>query len=144
MLRTKNIRELDLNPDNPWEEILASIAWAIRSMYHTTLGATPAQLVYGRDMIYPVQYIAQWDIIRKRKQQLIDKSNTTENRKRVKYTYNVGDKILKTVDVLQRKLDSPTEGPFNITKVNNNGTVDIRKGIVVEMVNIRRIKPFFE
>ena len=95
-------------------------------------------------MIYPVQYIAQWDIIRKRKQQLIDKSNTTENRKRVKYTYNVGDKILKTVDVLQRKLDSPTEGPFNITKVNNNGTVDIRKGIVVETVNIRRIKPFFE
>ena len=72
MLCTKNIRELDLNPDNPWEEILASIAWAIRSTYHTTLGSTPAQLVYGRDMIYPVQYIAQWDIIRKRKQQLME------------------------------------------------------------------------
>jgi len=144
MLRTKNIRELDLNPDDPWTEVLASVAWAIRSTYHTTLGATPAQLVYGRDMVYPLQYIAEWDIIRKRKQSLIDKSNTTENRKRVKHTYNVGDKILKTVDIIQRKLDNPTVGPFSITQVHNNGTVEIKKGVTRETVNIRRIKPFFE
>ncbi len=49
-----------------------------------------------------------------------------------------------TVDIIKRKLDSPTEGPFKITKVNTNGTVEIRKGIACETVNIRRIKLFFE
>ena len=65
MLRAKNIANLQLNPDEPWTEVLASVAWEIRSTYHTTLEATPAQLVYGRDMIYPIQYIAEWDLIRK-------------------------------------------------------------------------------
>jgi hypothetical protein len=36
----------------PWSKILASVAWAICSTFHTTLGATPGQLVYGRDMLF--------------------------------------------------------------------------------------------
>eukprot|EP00957_Ditylum_brightwellii_P108798 8299385-Ditylum_brightwellii.AAC.1 len=40
--------------DDPWGEVLASIAWAIRITYHTMLGATPGQLVYGHDMLHDV------------------------------------------------------------------------------------------
>ena len=36
---------------------------------------------------------------------------------------------------------NPREGPFQILKVNNNGTVHLHKGIVIETVNIRQIKP---
>eukprot|EP00957_Ditylum_brightwellii_P069684 5292087-Ditylum_brightwellii.AAC.1 len=32
--------------DDPWGEVLATTAWAICSTYHTTLGATPGQLIY--------------------------------------------------------------------------------------------------
>ncbi len=33
-------------------------------------------------------------------------------------------------------------GPYEITQVNDNGTVRFQKGIVNDVVNIRRIKPF--
>ena len=31
------------------------------------LQATPAQLVFGRDMIYSLEYVAEWDILLKKK-----------------------------------------------------------------------------
>jgi hypothetical protein len=36
------------------------------------------------------------------------------------------------------------EGPYEITQVNDNGTVRFQKGIVNDVINIRRIKPFHE
>ena len=43
-----------------------------------------------------------------------------------------------------RKLSTPKMGPFTIERVYNNGTVAIRKGPVVDRVNIRRIHPYHE
>jgi hypothetical protein len=34
---------------------------ANRSTYHTTLQATPCQLVFGRDMIHNIAFRANWD-----------------------------------------------------------------------------------
>ena len=75
MLRTQNLKKLNFDIEDPWSPILASVAYAIRSTYHTTLGATPAQLIFGRDMIYPLAFIAEWDIIERNKQRLINKNN---------------------------------------------------------------------
>ena len=144
MLRASNIGKLQLKPVDPWSEVLASVAYAIRSTYHTTLQATPAQLVFGRDMIYPIQYIAEWDLIRQRKQKLIDKNNQSENAKRVEYDYIVGQKVLLLKTDIHRKLDDPTQGPYTIHQVHTNGNVSILRGAVIERVNIRRIKPYFE
>ncbi len=47
MLRTFELEERELDPDNPWSEFLTAVGYAIRSTYHTTLEATPAQLVFG-------------------------------------------------------------------------------------------------
>jgi transposase InsO family protein len=144
MLRASNIANLQLSTEDPWTEVLASVAYAIRSTYHTTLQATPAQLVFGRDMIYPLQYIAEWDVIRKRKQALIDKNNERENSKRVDFDYIVGQRVLLLNTDLQRKLDDPTQGPFKIVQTHTNGNVSILRGSVIERVNVRRIKPYFE
>ena len=58
MLRVKNITALDIDPVDPWTNILASVAWAIRSTNHMTNGASPAQLIFGRDMVHPLTYTA--------------------------------------------------------------------------------------
>ena len=50
MLKTKSLVEREFDVVDPWGEILASIAYAIRCSYHSTLQATPGQLVFGRDM----------------------------------------------------------------------------------------------
>jgi hypothetical protein len=49
--------------------ILVAIAFALRSMYHTTLQATPGQLIFGRDMVLNVQHLTDWTAIKAHKQQ---------------------------------------------------------------------------
>ena len=51
IIRTFNIQEMDLDNENPWEGILSSTMFAIRSTVHTTTQHTPSQLVFGRDAI---------------------------------------------------------------------------------------------
>jgi hypothetical protein len=53
---------------------------AIRSTYHTTLQATPCQLVFGTDMIHNIAFRANWDQSQKRKYGIINKSNQKENK----------------------------------------------------------------
>ena len=47
-----------IDMDDPWSGILAAAAFAMCSTYHTTLHAMPGQLVFGRDMILNMQYLA--------------------------------------------------------------------------------------
>jgi hypothetical protein len=53
---------------------------AIRSTYHTTLQATPCQLVFGRDMIHNIAFRENWDQIQKIKQCIINESNQKEKK----------------------------------------------------------------
>lgn len=74
----------------------------------------------------------------------MDKTNLRENKNRVDFEYKIGHKIyIKNVGI-QRKMDCPKEGPFEITDVFTNGTVRIQHGNVNEHINIRRIEPHFE
>jgi hypothetical protein len=94
------LRSFDLENENNHENIgkyesnsfdyfLQSTAWkmCIRSTYHTTLEATPCQLVFGRDMIHNIAFRANWDRIQKRKQDIINMSNQKETR--VKFLKNI-------------------------------------------------------
>ena len=56
-----------LDGDDPWAGILAPTAFAIQSMYHNMLQATPEQLVFGRDMILNTPFVSEWVSIRQRK-----------------------------------------------------------------------------
>jgi hypothetical protein len=67
------------DPDDPWGGILVAIAFALRSTYHTTLQATPGQLIFGRDMVLNVQHLTDWTVIKARKQQIIHKNNRIQN-----------------------------------------------------------------
>jgi hypothetical protein len=58
ILRSFDLEQENLEEDNPFEYFLQSTAWAIRSTYHTTLQATPCQLVFGRDMIHNIAFKA--------------------------------------------------------------------------------------
>ena len=48
---------------------------------HTTIGATPMQLVFGQDAILNIFHKASWQLIKKRKHELACKNNTPENKK---------------------------------------------------------------
>ena len=145
MLRTENLDEKDLDKYDPFGEICSNLCWAIRSSYHTTLKATPGQLIFGRDMVLDVEHISDLFSLRKQKQIKIDAANKRENAKRVDYDWQVGDLCLIKKDYhgeIIRKVEFPNEGPYKIIQVHTNGTVRIQRGKVTERINIRRLRLF--
>ena len=51
---------MDLDNENPWEGILSSTIFAIRSTVCTTTQHTPSQLIFGRDSILNINQEANW------------------------------------------------------------------------------------
>jgi len=143
-LRTFELEDRELDKKEPFREFLSATAFAIRATYHTVLECTPAQLVFGRDMILPVAIHANWERIRAQRLNAITKNNKRENKKRIPYTYEVGDKVLYNKHGKLRKLSTPRRGPYTVAAVHDNGTLTIRLGAVSERINIRHITPYFE
>ena len=141
IIRTFNVPAMDSN--DPWTGILAATMFAVRATYHTTLQASPMQLVFGRDAILNITRITDWEHIRQRKQARINENNRRENLARRAHNYSIGDKILVKARK-NSKHELEYSGPHEITQVNDNGTVRFQKGIVNDVVNIRCIKPFHE
>jgi len=144
MLRTFKLEEQELDENDPWSPFLAAASFAIRSTYHTTLGATPAQLIFGRDMLLPIQFKADWALIHERRQQEALRNNRRENDKRIQHEYRVGDQVCKIRPGILPKLASKRDGPYTVHAVYNNGTISIRKGAVRETINIRQVHPYYE
>ena len=85
IIRTFELENNYLNEKDPIKGVLAAAAFAVRSTYHTTLKKMPGQLVFGRDIIFNIQHVANWEFIKKNKQQHIDKNNIAENAKCMAY-----------------------------------------------------------
>ena len=135
------LRSFDLNPKDPFDKFLTAAAYAIQSACHTTLGYSPAQLVFGRDMFMPVNFQVDWEKIKANKQNRMHKNNERENLKRKPHQYSAGD----LVTVVERpgiipKLSFPWHGPYGLTAVHDNDTITIQKEpFVTDPVNIRRV-----
>ena len=65
-----------------------------RETYHTTLQASPMQLVFGQDAILNIKHVADWEHILQCKQLRINHNNKRENMHQNNHQYRVGDKIL--------------------------------------------------
>ena len=117
-------------------------------MLHTTTNATPSQLVFGRDAFLPIGFQADWSYIAERKQHLIVKNNERENAKRAPHQYVVGDVVLIKKNNSRKHGGSQALGPFGITQVYNNGTVQLRRqtpsgNAKYETWNIRQLRPYY-
>jgi hypothetical protein len=124
------------DPDDPWGGILAAVAFALRSTYHTTLQATPGQLIFGRDMVLNVQHLTDWTAIRARKQQITHKNNRIKNSKRIPHHYQVGNLVILKNNRGANKYEQSYSRPYRITQVNTNGTVHLKINAVMDTVNI--------
>ena len=133
-----------MDDKDPFEEFISATVYAIVSTYHTTLQATPGQVVFGKDLLIPMQFNVNWARIAFRKQNTIHQSNHRENKRRHPYRYKVGDKVLLERPGKTAKMSSPRTGPYKVLEVYENGTVRIQRGVVIQRVNIRRLTPYRE
>ncbi len=54
----------------------------------------PGQLIFGRDMVFNVQHLTDWTVIKAHKQQKIHKNNRIKNSKQIPHHYQVGDLVM--------------------------------------------------
>jgi hypothetical protein len=143
MMRTFDTSTIDDHDEDPFAGVISAICWAVRSTYHTTLKATPGQLVFGRDMIFNIRHQADWQLIHERKKARIDDNNDRENARRREHDYAQGDRVLITKADFN-KMEPSREGPYTIARVHANGTVTIQKGLALQRINIRQCTPYVE
>jgi hypothetical protein len=147
LIRSQQIRgKSDLVGGN-WDGILSAVGFAMRATVHTTMRATPSQLVFGRDAMLNVGFEADWQYIKERKQRLIVQNNKRENAKRLPHEYSVGDQVLVETDPNRKHGEDRYIGPFEVTAVNDNGTLTLRQdtnrgGAVFQTWNLRNIVPY--
>ena len=96
-------------------------------------------------MLFDIPYIADWNKIGDNRRHQTDLNNKRENKKRMDFDYNVGDKILIVKDGIPRKAESPKEKePWPLMTVHTNGTIRVTRGTKSENLNVWRVEPFFE
>ena len=144
MMRTSGLDKSDTVTPDMVDNFITDAAWAIRSTHHSVLQSSPGAAIFGRDMLFDIPYIADWNAIGKRRQTIVDKNTLIENKRRIDYDYQIGNKVTIRKDGVLRKAEDKSTGPFVITQVFTNGTVRIQRGSVSERINIRRIDPYFE
>ena len=91
-----------------------------------------------------ITHDTNWKLIKERKQKLIRAGNVRENRTRIPYDYKIGDKVLIKNEQSTKYGNTAYSGPYTVMSVNNNGTLQVRKGIVSDTFNIRNVHPYKE
>jgi hypothetical protein len=84
-----------ITPDDI-DVFLDNAAWAICSTYHTVLNASPAAVIFGRDMLFDILFIANWNKIVDYRQRQTNLNMARKYCNRVDYDYKVGNKVLLT------------------------------------------------
>jgi transposase InsO family protein len=137
-------------PQNPIEaasiadNCYATARYAARFAVHCTLNVSPGAMVFHRDMVLPIPLIADFEIIRQRRQAVVDDNRHRQNLRHLFHDYNVGDEVLIPNQNKNKPTLSPASiGPFVIQQVHVNDTVTIiRAPNVFERVNICRLRPY--
>ena len=63
MLRTAEIDMAKSVVPDDIDVFINNAAWAIRSTYHTVLKASPGAAIFGRDMLFDIPFLADWNKI---------------------------------------------------------------------------------
>jgi hypothetical protein len=77
------------------DEALSIAMHAMQAGVHSTLGSSPSNLVFNRDMLLNIPLIADWHAITQRREYLIHENLMRENQKRRGYDYAPQQMVLK-------------------------------------------------
>ena len=81
--------------------------------------------MFGRDALLNVSVQADWEVMRQRKQRMINLNNARENISRRECTYTVGQQAMAKMDPTRKHGEDFFKGPFTVSQVNDNGTAKL-------------------
>ena len=140
---------LELHPPQNMDEAaliidsaLQTASFSARAAIHSTMKTTPGAIAFSRDMLLNIPFVADLQLLREKRELLVNKQLLQANRSRISHDYQIGDEVL-VLTYKPDKLDARAVGPFRIERVHVNGTVTIRRSAhITERINIRRVKPY--
>jgi hypothetical protein len=88
---------------------------AMRTGVYTTLGSSPGNLVFNKDMFLNIPLIANWHTITQKREHLVNENLIRENNKQRQYDYVQNQRVLK-IRHKPRKLGHRTAGPYKVYK----------------------------
>jgi hypothetical protein len=125
MIKSQTITSRDDLENGKWKGILSAVRFVMRVTLHTTMHATPMQLVYGRNAIHNICFEANWQYIKARWQRVIHCNNECENVQRTPHMYLPGHRFMLSQHQ-ERKYGIPKyKGPYTVDSVNDNGTLHL-------------------
>jgi hypothetical protein len=91
MLRTAEVDMAKTVTPNDVNVFHDNVARAICFTYHTVLKTSPGAAIFGRNMLFDIPFIADWNKIGDYRQRQTDLSMARKNSKRVNYDHKVGN-----------------------------------------------------
>ncbi len=130
------------NAEQYLDEALSIAMHAMRAGVHSTLGSSPVNNVFKRDMLLNIPLIVDWYTITQRREHLIHENLMRENQKRRGYDYAPQQMVLKK-QWKSKKLDEQSSGPCKIVQTHVNGIVTIQlRSDLTERISIRQKIPY--
>ena len=120
--------------------LLSAAAFAVRSTYHTTKDKNPGELVFGQDMILPINHVVERKYGRQRKQTQIEHDVIQENAIRIDHDYRQGDKVMTRIQSAY-KYKTLYRALYKTFQTRTNGTVTLGTGAATTSINIQNFKP---
>ncbi len=118
------------------DAFLSNAACAICSTYHTVLKVSPCAAILGRDVVFDIPFLADWNKIGEYRQHQTRLNTKHENKTHVDCDYKVGVKALVCKDGILRKTQSCYQNdPWTITTIHTNGTISVQRGSKSERFN---------
>ena len=127
-----NLENADIDPEDndPFDKYISSVCYNICSSYEQTHGYSPAQLVFGCNMMGDTATLVDWDKIKRRKQEKICKINQQVNASRIEHTYQPGNEILINQPGIVQKLAIHFEGPKKVVSHSvSRGSITYKKSL---------------
>ena len=94
--------------DDPWDGILASTMFSLRTAVQTTTQYTPVRLIFGCNSIINQCHNIDWEIIMKQKQDLINKGSKCKDHNGIKHTYKKETRSYFKTHERQNSIKTPT------------------------------------
>ncbi|KZR97391.1 Uncharacterized protein APZ42_007770, partial [Daphnia magna] len=156
-----------------WEDMLGQVAFTYRHSINSSTHETPYFRNHGRDAVMPIdrwlqptssdpitpqdyksqtmkRLLKAFDLVKENLEKARAQQKEQYNKRAKTFEYQIGDKVLLDVRTVKpgtsRKLNPRYQGPYRVTKINPNYTVEIQAtpGSTPQLVHTNRIKPLLE
>jgi hypothetical protein len=110
------------------------------------VGLSPGAIVFARDMLLDISFVADLIQLCDKRQALIDHNLRLENNRRRNFDYIVDNYVFEILKMalIYSKLVLKTREPYRSEQVHASGTLTIRRGPgVIDRDNIGRLRPAY-